>query len=369
MTIDQVPDTSPAATVHFRPTADDLGGPVVSVLIPLLNEAESVHETIAVLLDQDIDEAVEFLLIDGGSTDGTLSVIEAAAREHPSIRVLRNPARVTPAALNIGLAAARGRYVARMDGHNVYPPNYLRSGVERLRRGDVASASGPSLAEATTPWARRVALALRSWLGTGEAPYRYPIDTEIDVDSGFTGIWERRTLEAHRGWDEATYPNEDAELAARIRATGQRIVCVPEMASRYTPRDSLPALARQYWRYGQYRCRTANRQPNSMRPSHVLAPGLAAAVVAAPIGIPVVSTAAAVGIATYGAAVAGVTAAHVRSHRTDAAFLPAVFLTMHLAWGFGFLRGVARFGFPSAALAQMAADLPRRATTRRRQVR
>ena len=48
-------------------------------------------------------------------------------------------------ALNIGLENARGEFVARMDAHTLYPPDYLARGVERLRRGDVAWVSGPQL--------------------------------------------------------------------------------------------------------------------------------------------------------------------------------------------------------------------------------
>ena len=70
--------------------------------------------------------------------------------------------------------------------------------------------------------------------------------------------------------------NQDGELAARIRAGGGRIVCVPAMAARYVARSNLRTLARQYWRYGQYRVKTARRHPVGLRRSHVLPPGLVA---------------------------------------------------------------------------------------------
>ena len=94
--------------------------------------------------------------------------------------------------------------------------------------------------------------------------------------SGFTGIWLRSTLETHGGWDEGWPQNQDAELAARIRDAGGRIVCVPEMAAEYVPRDSLKALARQYFRYGLYRAKTSGRHPESMAASHLLPPAVAA---------------------------------------------------------------------------------------------
>ncbi|MFV0260163.1 MAG: glycosyltransferase family 2 protein [Acidimicrobiales bacterium] len=329
----------------------------VSVLVPLLDEADTVRSTIEIILDQDYPGSVELLLIDGGSTDGTREIVAEVASRQPGVRLLDNPDRTTPVALNIGLRHARGRFVARIDAHSEYPRHYLRAGVERMERGDVASVSGPALARSDRRWSRRVALALSTWLGTGAARFRSAVDGEVEVDTGFTGVWERSTLEAHGGWDEDTYPNEDAELAARIRAAGGRLVCLPEMAAYYTPRNSLVALARQYWRYGQYRCRTAVRQPNSVRPSHVLSPGLAVAVLLAPLPLPIVSKAAAGGVGCYAAVNLAVSAAQVRGSGRDAVWLPAVFATMHLSWGFGFLRGITRFGFPTAAVRRIVAGL------------
>ena len=60
-------------------------------------------------------------------------------------------------------------------------------------------------------------------------------------------------------------------------------MCLPELAASYIPRDSLRMLARQYYRYGIYRAKTAGRHPESMRRSHVLAPGLTLALLLAPL--------------------------------------------------------------------------------------
>src|SRR5215218_9272862 len=172
---------------------------------------------------QRFDGAAEFLFIDGRSEDQTVAILEELAADDPRIRVLDNPARITPVALNIGLRAARGDVVARMDAHTHYPPDYLALGVPRLRKGGAAHVSGPQLAEGKGKWSRRVALALSTRLGTGEAAFRRSGSGEFEVDSGFTGLWLRSTLEAHGGWDEEWWNDQDSELAARIRASGGRI--------------------------------------------------------------------------------------------------------------------------------------------------
>jgi succinoglycan biosynthesis protein ExoA len=327
----------------------------VSVLIPVLNEERHVRAAADAMRAQDFDGGAEFIFIDGGSEDRTPEILRELAAEDPRVRILDNPQRSTPIALNIGLRAAHGKFIARMDAHTHYPPNYLSAGVARLSRGDVAHVSGPQLAEGDNKWSRRVALALSTRLGTGGASFRHSRDEEFEVDSGFTGIWARSTLDEQNGWDEGWPNDQDSELAARIREQGGRIVCVPEMGARYVPRDSLRALARQYWRYGFYRAKTSSRHPDSMRRSHVLAPGLALALLAAVLPIRGVRSLARLGLALYVIAVVAVTGEQALAiNPRDALSLPAVFMCMHLPYGFGFLAGSIRFGPPSGALARLA---------------
>jgi succinoglycan biosynthesis protein ExoA len=332
----------------------------VSVLTPVLNEAAHLREAAGRMLAQRFDGSVEFLFIDGDSSDESVAILRELQRADPRIRILSNPRRNTPAALNIGLASARGEYIARMDAHTLYPESYLQRGVERLRAGGAAHVSGPQLAQGQGAWSRRIALALRSRLGTGGADFRHSAGEEIEVDSGFTGVWPRRVLEDQGGWNEEWHNDQDSELAARIRAGGGRIVCVPDMGARYIPRDSLRSLARQYWRYGLYRAKTSGAHPESMRRSHVLPPGVALAVVCAALPLGPLRRLPLTGVMLW--VVALTAAALAEGRRTepetprtaDVAALPAIFGTMHLAWGFGFLAGCLRFGPPLRALASVA---------------
>jgi GT2 family glycosyltransferase len=333
----------------------------VSVLTPVLNEEDHIREAAANMLAQRFDGTIEFLFIDGSSEDRTVAILRELQRRDPRVRILENPARNTPVALNIGLAGARGSYIARMDAHTLYPPDYLQRGVARLRRGGADHVSGPQLAHGDGIWSRRVALALETPLGRGGAQFRQASDAEIEVDSGFTGVWPRSVLEAHGGWHEDWHNDQDSELAARIRGSGGRILCLPEMGARYIPRDSLSGLARQYWRYGVYRAKTSGAHPESMRRSHLLAPGLALSLAAAVLPLGRFRGLGRVAVAVWCAIVVGVATAEAwrgdpgqdAAVPGDLAALPAVFGAMHLAWGFGFLVGCLRFGPPLRALAHV----------------
>lgn len=334
----------------MQPTLNDRVD--VSVLVPVLNEEQHLRAAAEAMLSQEFDGEIEFLFIDGGSSDASPAVLAELAASDRRVRVLENPFRRTPHALNIGLRSARGEIVARMDAHTLYPVRYLAVGVERLRRGDVVSVSGPQIAVGASPGSRRIALALRTPMGTGGAGFRREMDAEMDVDTGFTGLWMRSTLTAQGGWDEEFVNDQDMELAARLRQAGGRIVCVPEMAASYIPRDTLSALARQYLRYGRYRVRTARRHPQSLRRSQLLPPALTLTSVAGVAGPSrMVGRAARTALAAYAVTLVA-SSARVAAGEADGetAALPVVWATMHLSYGLGFLLGCAEYGPPLAAI-------------------
>lgn len=318
--------------------ADDVD---VSVLVPVLDEEEHLPDVARQMLGQRFDGTVEFLFIDGGSEDRTAAIVEDLAARDDRVRLLPNPHGHTPAALNIGLRAARGRFIVRMDAHTRYPDDYIAQGVARFEQGGVAHVSGPQRADWYDDGSRRAAIALRSRLGVGGAAFRTATG-EVEVDSGFLGVWERERLLELGGWDERWVINQDGELAARLRAGGGRIVCIPQMTASYLPRNRLRRLGRQYFRYGRYRARTCLRHPSSTRRSHLVPPALAATVAVAPW-----SRLARAGVAAYAVAVLAesvrLAASEPDAEPLDAIALPAVFAAMHLPWGAGFLTGLLRW--------------------------
>jgi succinoglycan biosynthesis protein ExoA len=348
-----------------QPEATDDGGATVlaSVLIPVLNEERHIRETVAAMQAQRVDGPVEFLFMDGRSDDATRAILEELAREDPRIRVLDNPQRRTAHGLNIGLAAARGEYVVRMDAHGIYPPDYIAAGVERLRRGDVDWVAGPAVPRGTGRWSRRVALALGTSLGAGSSrkwsPESNGAGEERDLDAGvWAGVWRRDTLERLGGWAVEWPINQDSELAGRVLGEGGRIVLVPRMAAEYFPRDNLKALAKQYLRYGYYRCKTGDHHPETLRPSLLLPPSVALTFWVALVAPRPLRQLARLGVGVYLAALV-VSAARAaddvdRADPRDVATLPVVWTVMHVCWGSGFLWYCLRNGPPLAAIARFA---------------
>ncbi len=362
-----LPDPADGALAVEPPTlAPREPAVTVSVLVPVRDEEQHIERSVATMLAQDVEGEVELLLIDGRSTDRTPEILRALQDRDPRIRVLDNPDRTTAHALNRGLRAARGRFVARMDAHAEYPRSYLRHGIERLSAGDVAWVAGPQLPTGAGRWSSLVARALAGPLGRGSsnkwqaagaaAPEEWELSTSV-----FTGVWYRDRLDALGGWDGAWPVNQDSEMAARVLAEGGRIVCRAEMAARYVPRDSPTRLARQYWRYGQYRARTFLRHPSSCGPVRLAAPllpvGLASAALPGRPGLPGRALA-----AGYAAALA-VQVRRLRPPLRDAPALGTVLATMHLAWGSGFVAALVRW-LPTRRQLRSARPAPLRRPSR-----
>lgn len=326
-----------------------------SILVPVLNEERYIAESVAAMQRQRFPGRIELLFADGGSSDRTREILEELASRDDRIRLFDNPRGTIPSGLNVALHHARGRWVARMDAHTVYPDDYLALGAHRLEQGGTRWVSGPQVARGHGRVSRAVALALLSPLGRGGSrKWSQEGGAEFEVDTGvFCGVWERATLLEYGGWDERWIVNEDSELAGRFFARGERLVCLSAMAAQYTPRDSVPGLWRQYRRYGEFRAKTAYHQPHTMRRSHLLAPGVvidAGLSVASPRPV---RTAARIGLAVYAAslAFAGLRAVREAERPADAALVPVALATMHLGHGAGLLMGAKRHGVPLAALA------------------
>src|SRR5262249_5572322 len=100
--------------------------PFVSVIVPCRNEADYLPACLdSILATAYPRDRLEVLVVDGRSDDATRGVIAAVAARDPLVRLLDNPRRVVPAALNVGIRAARGDVIVRMDAHATYPPDYL----------------------------------------------------------------------------------------------------------------------------------------------------------------------------------------------------------------------------------------------------
>ena len=335
------------------------GPPPVSVIVPARNAGRTLPATLRSILAQDYDGPVEVIVAEGSPNPENRDLLR---REFPGVQVLHNTAGTIPAGLNLALAAASHAVIARCDAHTVLPAGYIARAVDTLLRTGAAGAGGRQKPAGVTFFERAVALATSTPLGAGDARYRIG-GPAGPVDTVFLGVYRRAALEAAGGWDEGLLRNEDYALNWRLREAGGAVWFDPALAADYRPRGSLGALARQYYEYGRWKREMLRRHPRSLRARQLAPPLLLAALIASALpcaaallaaaGLPVsplpvsawppIAAAAAMVLPVYLLALLGGSALIGATRRApEAALLPLVAATIHLAWAAGFFVGVRR---------------------------
>jgi glycosyltransferase involved in cell wall biosynthesis len=312
--------------------------PFVSIVIPVRNEADAIRATLEACASQDYPGELEIIVADGMSDDGTRQTVEAAADGGLRVRLVDNPARSAPGGLNQAIRAAGGTIIVRCDAHAVLPPGYVSRAVAQLEATRAANVGGVQRAVGDGTVQRAIAMAMTSPIGVGDARYRYG-GNPGPTDTVYLGNFQRDAIEAVGLFNEKMVRNQDYELNYRIRAAGGTVWFDPELVVDYEPRRTLGGLARQYFDYGVGKRRMLRLHPGSLRWRQLAAPGLVLGLAGSGIsGLLGAGTAAAIVPLLYGTALAaGVVYETVRQPGKAVLVFPAAVVTMHLAWGAGFL--------------------------------
>jgi GT2 family glycosyltransferase len=345
---------SAAGPADSSAPAGDAPLPFVTIAVPVRDEAATLGPCLEAIRAQDYPpERVQILVVDGASRDGSRAVAARVAAGDPRITILDNPSGRVAAALNLALDAALGEFLVRIDAHALVAADYVRRSIDLLRRTGADNVGGPMAPRGDSPLGEAIARAMRSRFGVGPARFRYARRVE-EVDTVYLGAYPKALFERVGRFNEELVRNQDYEMNYRIRKAGGRILVDPAIRSTYRVRPDLPSLWRQFWSYGYWKPQMLRRHPRSLRARQLAAPalvgamvlGLAAAVAAALTASPApvaLALAMAATVAAYVLASCATALVHgFRGAWTAAPRLPAVFATMHLAWGAGFWLGLLR---------------------------
>jgi succinoglycan biosynthesis protein ExoA len=315
--------------------------PAVSVVMPVLNEERHLREAVTGILAQDYPGELEVVLAIGPSRDRTDEVAQDLAASDERVHVVDNPDGHTPHGLNAAIAAAKHDVIVRVDGHAVLPPGYVRTAVEVLEETGADNVGGLMAAEGTTDFERAVACAMSSRIGVGATAF-HTGGGDGPAETVYLGVFRRSALDRVGGYDETFHRAQDWEMNHRIRETGGVVWFTPRLRVEYRPRATFGALARQYFTTGAWRWQVMVRHPETVSARYLAPP---AAVVGTVAAVAVALTGRRWALAVPGAYVAAVVAGAAVTGRglppRAKAILPAVYATMHHAWGAGFLKGVA----------------------------
>lgn len=323
--------------------------PKVSVIIPCRNEERTIRLLLEALMKQSFPrEALEVIIADGMSSDGTRAVIADFQASHPDLRlrVTDNPKRNIPSAVNAGIRAAEGELLLRLDAHSVPHEEYIERCYAALTQGvaDVVGGVWDIQPQENTWIARAIAAAAAHPLAVGDAQYRYGKQAGY-VDTVPFGAFKRELVQRVGLYDETLLTNEDYEFNTRVRQAGGKIWLDPQIRCVYFARRSLKELANQYWRYGYWKAQMLKRYPGSLRLRQALPPlfvlGMALLLVLGFYWQPALFVF--LGAALLYLAVLIAAGIQLAAHKKDPALsvgFPLAAASMHNFWGAGLLVGL-----------------------------
>lgn len=312
--------------------------PSVSVVMPVLNEADHLRAAVDAILAQDYPGQLDVCLALGPSVDTTDEVARRLTDEHPSVRTVTNPSGRTPSGLNAAIRATHGEVVVRVDGHALLPLGYVTRAVRTLRRTGAVNVGGTQRAVGATPFEHAVAVAMSSPFGMGGAKF-HTGGTEGPTDTVYLGVFARHAIEAVGLFDESLIRNQDYELNVRLRKAGGVVWFDPELSVDYRPRPTASKLARQFFEYGAWKRHVLRLHPGSVRPRQLVPPVALLSIVAAVVASPWLPWALVVPAAYLAAVVTFTIGLARRDRRAQFMSLCLVFPTMHMSWAAGFLVG------------------------------
>ena len=244
--------------------------PFVSVVIPVRNEHKYIRACLDSVLRQDYPrDRHEVLLAVGPSTDDTEAIIGEYEVRYDHIHMLKNPRGTISCGVNIGIRAAKGEYIVRLDAHTEFDEYYISKCIEYLLKTGAENVGGPTAVKGKNPIQRAVAAAYDSPFALGGGKQHIK-NYEGYSDTVSFGAFKKSTAEKVGLFDENLILNEDDDFNFKICEAGGKIFISSKIYSTYYPRDTYSGLIKQYFGYGLWKVAVIKKHHKPARISHLV---------------------------------------------------------------------------------------------------
>ena len=335
--------------------------PRISVIMPVRNEGQFLKTAVeSLLVAGSAIDSFEIIIVDGMSDDDTRDVVAKLQSRDKRIKLVDNPQRTVPHAMNLGIKMSQAEVIVRVDGHAEVYPDFLERSLELLAAHPECSCVGGNIENIDLDRGSGViSLAMSSRFGVGNSRFRTG-GSEGYVDTLAFGAYRKSDLVMIGLFDEDLIRNQDDELNYRLVKAGRLIWYSPTIRSRYFVRSSLGKLFRQYFQYGYWKV-YVNRKHSAVTNLRQLVPPLFVASVivlaVAALFLPVARVLLAAELLLY-LVVASIVALSLGRSLGKALGVLMAFMTLHTGYGLGYLAGMRDFMLlkrrPSARSAELS---------------
>ena len=328
---------------------------MLSVICPIYNEEKYIAKCIDSILEQDYSkDDLEVIFVDGMSKDRTREIVAEYTEKYPFIRLIDNPDRIVPPAMNKGIMASKGDVIMRLDAHATYASNYFSALVKALKELDADNVGAVCKTDVLnkTPKTLAIKEVLSNKFGVGNSTFRTGVDKVMEVDTVPFGCWRRDVFEKYGLYDVRLVRNQDIELNKRILRGGGKICIVPNTYCTYLARENYRALAKNNFGNGKWNILTVfyTKKFDSLSIRHFVPLVFVLSLI-----IPVLfsifywplALLSILSLLAYGTLLGTISAKLSMSKKLNFGFLLASFIVLHLSYGWGSLVGLVNLPFQS----------------------
>lgn len=212
--------------------------PFITVIIPCRNEEKYIGKCLGSIIANDFPKnKLEVLVVDGRSEDRTREIVEKYTKQYSFIKLLENPKKITPVAMNVGIKSSKGEIIIKMDAHSLYKKDYISKCVKHLKESGADNVGGvlktlPSKDNIVT---KAIAICLSHPFGAGTSYFRTGSKEPREVDTVAFGCYWKKIFDKIGLYNEKMAKIEDFELNYRLRKAGGKIMLFPDIKAIYYP--------------------------------------------------------------------------------------------------------------------------------------
>lgn len=249
--------------IAFENTANKKGI-LMSVVVVVKNGERTIKQCLDSLFNQNQPiEQYEVIVVDGGSTDGTLSLVQ----DYP-IRLLIDVGGTIAHGRNVGVQAAEGDYIAFTDSDCVVQKDWLKVFFTELQnRTNVIAVGGPNLVgEFDPPLSKVIGYMQETFVGSGGSPQSYALKESKYVCSlANCNVMYRKKVLLEENFDNTFNVGEDCELNYRLAQKGCSFLYFPNAFVWHSRPQSFRKFFKKMFSYGDAMAKVSKKHKRLVR--------------------------------------------------------------------------------------------------------